>query len=101
MPDKEVADARAAHLFQRRVLPWTQLLGYVPDARPPAPSPGDGRVAGARSGMPVDPDRIVLTAGAQHAIATALSALAQAGRHAARRGADLLGRRGCSRNRCT
>ena len=29
MPDKEVANL-AAHLFQRRVLPWTQLLGYAP-----------------------------------------------------------------------
>ena len=30
MPDKEVANL-AAHLFQRRVLPWTQLLGYAPE----------------------------------------------------------------------
>ena len=31
MPDKEVA-VLESRLFQRRVLPWTQLLGYV---RPP------------------------------------------------------------------
>src|SRR6185295_6462973 len=29
MPDKEVANV-SPHLFQRRVLPWTQLLGYAP-----------------------------------------------------------------------
>ena len=29
MPDKEVANLEV-HLFQRRVLPWTQLLGYAP-----------------------------------------------------------------------
>src|SRR5688500_4532382 len=29
MPDKEVVHLEA-HLFQRRVLPWTQLLGYAP-----------------------------------------------------------------------
>ena len=29
MPDKEVA-VLERHLFARRVLPWTQLLGYVP-----------------------------------------------------------------------
>ena len=29
MPDKEVAHLEA-HLFQRRTLPWTQLLGYAP-----------------------------------------------------------------------
>jgi len=29
MPDKEVA-ALEPRMFQRRVLPWTELLGYVP-----------------------------------------------------------------------
>src|SRR3982750_2135302 len=29
MPDKEVANLQP-RLFQRRVLPWTQILGYVP-----------------------------------------------------------------------
>ena len=29
MPDKEVANLEV-HLMQRRVLPWTQLLGYAP-----------------------------------------------------------------------
>jgi hypothetical protein len=29
MPDQEIARLEA-HLFQRRVLPWNQILGYVP-----------------------------------------------------------------------
>ena len=29
MPDKEVANLEV-HLMRRRVLPWTQLLGYAP-----------------------------------------------------------------------
>ena len=68
MPDKEVANL-AARLFQRRVLPWTQLFGY-------APRRGHVRHRQAMAvwlkqlGMPVDPDHIVLTAGAQHGLTT-------------------------------
>src|SRR5262245_709890 len=73
MPDKEVAHLEA-HLFQRRVLPWTQLLGYAPKR---------GHLRHRQSmaawlshiGMPVDPDTIVLTAGAQHGLATTVAAL--------------------------
>ena len=73
MPDQEVARLEA-RLFQRRVLPWTQLLGYVP-------SRGHLRHRQAmatwlsRGGLAVDPDRLVLTGGAQHAIAAAFTAL--------------------------
>jgi DNA-binding transcriptional MocR family regulator len=72
MPDKEVAHLEA-HLFQRRMLPWTQLLGY-------APKRGHLRHRQAMAawlghmGMPVEPDAIVLTAGAQHGLATTLMA---------------------------
>ena len=89
MPDKEVANLEA-HLFQRRVLPWTQLLGYAPER-------GHLRHRQAMAawlthlGMPADPDHIVLTAGAQHGLATTRLGAAQAGRHAARRGPDVLG----------
>jgi DNA-binding transcriptional MocR family regulator len=77
MPDKEVA-VLEKHLFARRVLPWTQLLGYVP-------SRGHLRHRQAMSawlsahGFVADPDRIVLTAGAQHAMAVAISAVAKPG----------------------
>lgn len=73
MPDKEVAQIEA-HLFQRRVLPWTQLLGY-------APKRGHLRHRQAMAawlahmGLLVEPDSIVLTAGAQHGLATTISAL--------------------------
>ena len=73
MPDKEVANLQP-RLFQRRVLPWTQILGYVP-------SKGHLRHRQAmaawlaRGGLVVDPDHIVLTAGAQHSLFVALSAL--------------------------
>jgi DNA-binding transcriptional MocR family regulator len=73
MPDKEVANL-AAHLFQRRVLPWTQLLGY-------APKRGHQRHRQAMAawltqfGMVADPEYIVLTAGAQHGLTTALASL--------------------------
>ena len=72
MPDREVANL-APHLFQRRVLPWTQLLGY-------APKRGHLRHRQAmaawlaRLGFTADPDHIVLTAGAQHGIATSVAA---------------------------
>ena len=77
MPDKEVANL-AARLFQRRVLPWTQLFGY-------APRRGHVRHRQAMAawlkqlGMPVDPDHIVLTAGAQHGLTTSLAALLSPG----------------------
>src|SRR5688572_14975201 len=70
MPDREVA-ALESRLFQRRVLPWTQLLGYVA-------SPGHLRHRQAMatwlewSGMSVPAEQVVLTAGAQHALMTAL-----------------------------
>lgn len=77
MPDQEVARLEA-RLFQRRVLPWTQLLGYIP-------SRGHLRHRQAmaawlaRGGLVVDPDRLVLTGGAQHAIAASFMAVLKAG----------------------
>ena len=77
MPDKEVANL-AAHLFQRRVLPWTQLLGY-------APRRGHLRHRQAMAvwlkqlGLPVDPEHIVLTAGAQHGLQASFAALLSPG----------------------
>jgi DNA-binding transcriptional MocR family regulator len=77
MPDQEVARLEA-RLFQRRVLPWTQILGYVP-------SRGHLRHRQAmaawlaKGGLVVDPDRVVLTGGAQHAIAVSFSALLKPG----------------------
>src|SRR4029434_6285403 len=58
MPDKEVAHLEP-HLFQRRTLPWTQLLNYAPKR---------GHLRHRQSmaawlahlGMTVDPDSIVL-----------------------------------------
>ena len=77
MPDKEVA-ALEPRMFQRRVLPWTELLGYVP-------APGHRRHRHAMAewlatmGTPVSPDRIVLTTGAQHALLIALAVTAKPG----------------------
>jgi len=77
IPDKEVA-VLEKHLFARRVLPWTQLLGYVP-AR------GHLRHREAMAawlstcGFEADPERIVLTAGAQHAMSVAVAAAAKPG----------------------
>jgi DNA-binding transcriptional MocR family regulator len=77
MPDKEVA-VLEKHLFARRVLPWTQLLGYVP-------SRGHLRHRQAMAqwlaqcGFTADPERIVLTAGAQHAMAVAVAAVTKPG----------------------
>jgi DNA-binding transcriptional MocR family regulator len=77
MPDKEVA-VLESRLFQRRVLPWTQLLGYVR-------SPGHLRHRQAmaawlsRLGLPARPEHLALTAGAQHAMATAFSAVTSPG----------------------
>ena len=70
MPDKEVA-ALEPRMFQRRVLPWTDLLGYVP-------TPGHRRHRQATAewlallGTPASPDRVVLTAGAQHSLLISL-----------------------------
>jgi DNA-binding transcriptional MocR family regulator len=77
MPDQEVARLEA-RLFQRRVLPWSQILGY-------GPSRGHIRHRQAmatwlaRGGFAVDPERIVLTGGAQHAIAAAFAGVLKAG----------------------
>ena len=77
MPDKEVA-VLEKHLFARRVLPWTQLLGYVP-------SRGHLRHRQAMAawlstcGFDPHPDRIVLTAGAQHAMAVAITSVTRPG----------------------
>ena len=77
MPDKEVANLEV-HLMRRRVLPWTQLLGY-------APKRGHLRHRQAMAawltylGLPADPEHIVLTAGAQHGLATTLAALLKPG----------------------
>ena len=77
MPDKEVANLQP-RLFQRRVLPWMQILGYIP---------AKGHVRHrqamaawlARGGLVVDPDHLVLTAGAQHGLAVTMSALLKPG----------------------
>lgn len=77
MPDREVL-ALEPRMFQRRVLPWAQLLGYVR-------TPGHLRHRQAmaawlgRQGLLVAPDRIVLTAGAQHAMTTAFMTVAKPG----------------------
>ena len=77
MPDREVANLEV-HLMRRRVLPWTQLLGY-------APKRGHLRHRQAMAawlaylGMSADPEHIVLTAGAQHGLATTLAALLKPG----------------------
>jgi len=77
MPDREVANLEV-HLMRRRILPWTQLLGY-------APKRGHLRHRQAMAawltylGLPADPDHIALTAGAQHGLATTLAALLKPG----------------------
>ena len=77
MPDKEVANLQP-RLFQRRVLPWTQILGYVP-----ARGHLRHRQAMAawllRGGLTVDPEHLVLTGGAQHGLACTFSALLKPG----------------------
>src|SRR5689334_8328676 len=66
MPDKEVA-VLESRLFQRRVLPWTQLLGYV---SPPGHLRHRQAMAAwlAHLGLPANPANVVLTSGAQHAM---------------------------------
>jgi DNA-binding transcriptional MocR family regulator len=77
MPDREVASLET-HLLRRRILSWTQLLGY-------APKRGHLRHRQAMAswlaalGLPVDPEQIVLTAGAQHALVTSLAAILEPG----------------------
>src|SRR4051812_22729299 len=77
MPDPEIARLEA-RVFQRRVLPWTQILGY-------APTRGHIRHRQAmaewltKGGLAVDADRLVLTGGAQHGMAAAFSAVLKAG----------------------
>jgi DNA-binding transcriptional MocR family regulator len=73
MPDQEVANLQP-RLFQRRVLPWTQILGYVP-AKGHLRHRQAMAAWLARGGLTVDPDLIVLTAGAQHALSVTISAL--------------------------
>ena len=77
MPDQEVLNLQP-HLFQRRVLPWTQLFGY-------APKRGHVRhrqiLAGwlAEQGLVCHPDHILPTAGAQHGLAVAFQTLLEPG----------------------
>ncbi|MGH9349354.1 MAG: PLP-dependent aminotransferase family protein [Vicinamibacterales bacterium] len=77
MPDKEAA-VLEKHLFARPVLPWTQLLGYMP-------SRGHLRHRQAMAtwlsacGFAAEPERIVLTAGAQHGMAVAMAAVTRPG----------------------
>jgi DNA-binding transcriptional MocR family regulator len=77
MPDREVA-VLESRLFQRRVLPWTDLLGYVR-------APGHLRHRQAMAawlghlGIPARAERLALTAGAQHAMAVSFSALTRPG----------------------
>src|SRR5690606_3138952 len=77
MPDREVVDLQP-RLFQRRVLPWTQILGYVPHQ-------GHRRHRQAMAawlaelGLVVSPDHLVLTGGAQHALTAAWTALLKPG----------------------
>jgi DNA-binding transcriptional MocR family regulator len=77
MPDKEVA-VLESRLFQRRVLPWTQLLGYV---RAQGHLRHRQAMASwlAQGGLHVNPDHLVLTAGAQHAMSVTVSALTRPG----------------------
>ena len=77
MPDREVA-VLESRLFQRRVLPWTELLGYV---RPPGHLRHRQAMAAwlGRLGLPARPEHLALTAGAQHAMATAFSAVTRPG----------------------
>jgi DNA-binding transcriptional MocR family regulator len=77
MPDKEVANLQP-RLFQRRVLPWTQILGYIP-------TKGHMRHRQAmaawlaQTGLTVDPEHLTLTAGAQHGLSAAFSATLRPG----------------------
>ena len=77
MPDKEVA-VLESRLFQRRVLPWTQLLGYV---RPPGHLRHRQAMGAwlADLGIAAKAENLALTAGAQHAMATSFAAVTKPG----------------------
>ncbi len=77
MPDKEVANLQP-RLFQRRVLPWTQILGYVP-TRGHLRHRQAMAAWLAQTGLTVDPEHLVLTAGAQHGLSAAFTALLKPG----------------------
>lgn len=77
MPDREVISIEA-HLFQRRVLPWTQLLGYAPRRGHLRHRQAMAAWVG-RQGLPANPDHVALTAGAQHGLAAAFMALMKPG----------------------
>ena len=77
MPDGEMA-ALQPRLFQRRVLPWAQLLGYVPYSGHPRHRQGMAAWL-SRGGLKADAANVVLTAGAQHGLAATFSALLQPG----------------------
>src|SRR5262245_17925157 len=77
MPDKEVAVLEKS-MFARRVLPWAELLGYV-STRGHLRHRQAMAAWLASQGFQADPDRIVLTAGAQHAMAVALGAVTRPG----------------------
>ncbi len=77
MPDKEVA-VLESRLFQRRVLPWTQLLGY---ARPQGHLRHRQAMASwlGQQGLAANPEHLVLTAGAQHGLAVSMTAITKPG----------------------
>jgi DNA-binding transcriptional MocR family regulator len=77
MPDKEVA-VLESRLFQRRVLPWTQLLGY---SRPQGHLRHRQAMASwlAQQGLTANPEHLALTAGAQHGLAVAMTATTKPG----------------------
>jgi DNA-binding transcriptional MocR family regulator len=77
MPDKEVATLERS-LFARRVLPWTQLLGYVPTRGHLRHREAMAEWL-AESGLTAHPDSIVLSAGAQHGMAVSFSATLKPG----------------------
>ena len=77
MPDKEVLTLEP-RMFQRRVLPWTELLGYTPTAGHPRHRQAMAAWLG-RQGLLVSPERLVLTAGAQHGMSVAFSATTRPG----------------------
>ena len=77
MPDKEVA-VLESRLFQRRVLPWTQLLGYT---RPQGHLRHRQAMVSwlAQQGLQANPEHLVLTAGAQHGLAASMTAVTKPG----------------------
>src|SRR5690348_297472 len=63
MPDREVVNLQP-RLFQRRVLPWTQILGYAPTKGHLRHRQAMAAWLGATA-LAVNPELVVLTAGAQ------------------------------------